>query len=127
MFKNIKDILPHKPLIRSTFDVYLSEDLLIYIKEPCVVEDTQGFFSLYFYPTDASDLTDTGYGNGKWFGYNRVFLRLNSHGFRSAERCVVLGALPDYPIARIRTGQFLREDGSPTRLWVWEGEVRFDE
>ena len=124
MFTNIEDIFPHKPLIRSTFDVYLNEDLLIYVKESCGVEDTRGRFFLLIYPTDASDLTRTRYG--KWYGYNRISLPLNSQGFRSAGRCVVLGALPDYPAARVRTGQYLvNEDGSTTRLW--EGEVRFDE
>ena len=42
------------------------------------------------------------------------------------ERPVAVRELPDYAIARIRTGQFLiNEDGSSTKLW--EGEVRFNE
>ena len=41
-------------------------------------------------------------------------------------RCLAKRSLPDYPIARIRTGQSLvNEDGSYTTLW--EGDIRFDE
>ena len=106
-----------KTLIRSTFDVYLDEKLLIYFKEPRGAEDVQEPFFLYVYPTDASELP----AHRKWLGYNRWSFRLGNRGFLLTGRCVTLRELPDYAIARIRTGQY-NDEGR-----LWEGEVRFDE
>ena len=117
-----KAILPRKPSIRSTFDVYLSENMLIYVKEPCGAEDVQKTFFLHVVPADASDLPD----HRKQHGFDNLDLRFNNYGIRSAEQCVARRELPDYAIASIRTGQYLgNEDGSYTHLW--EGEIRFDE
>ena len=106
-----------KTLIRSTFDVYLDEKFFIYSKEPCGAEDVREPFFLYVYPTDASELP----AHRKWLGYNKLSSRLGNRGFLLNGRCVTLQELPDYPIARIRTGQY-NDEGR-----LWEGEVRFDE
>ena len=124
MLKNIKPILPRKPSIRSTFDVHLSENKLIYFKEPCGAEDVQEIFFLHVYPANASDLPE----HRKQYGFDNLDFGFNSHSYelRSAEQCIAYRELPDYAITRIRTGQFLfNEDGSYTHLW--KGEIRFDE
>ncbi len=41
----------------------------------------------------------------------------NYHGFQDGARCGAVRDLPDYPIARIRTGQFIQGQG---RLWTSE-------
>ena len=111
-----------KPVIRSTFDVYLRENMLIYVKEPCGAEDVQETFFLHVDPVDASDLPK----RRKQYGFDNLDFRFNAHGFRSAERCVALRSLPDYDFTAISTGQFLfNEDGSFTG--IWGGQVRFDE
>ena len=115
-------ILPRKPLIRSTFDVYLLANTLIYFKEPCGAEDVQKPFFLHIVPVDVNDLPD----HRKQHGFDNLDFRFRDYSFSSNERCVARRELPDYPITRIRTGQFVgNEDGSYTHLW--EGEIRFDE
>ncbi len=127
--KNREEILTRDPSIRSTFDVYLSEDMLIYVKEPCGAEDMQETFFVHVVPADENDLPD----HRKQYGFGGFNFRFNDSGnhrswFRPAERyiCIAWRELPDYPITRVRTGQFLvNEDGSTEHLW--EGEIRFDE
>ena len=109
--------LTRKPSIRSTFAVHLSEDMLIYVKEPCGAGDVEATFFLHVDPADASDLPT----HHQRHGFDNLDFRFNDFGFRSAERCVAQHALPDYAITSIRTGQYTDEGR------VWEGEVRFDE
>ena len=103
--------------LRSTFDVHLSEDMLIYVKEPCGAEDVEATFFLHVDPADVSDLPT----HHQRHGFDNLDFRFNDFGFRSAERCVAQHALPDYAITSIRTGQYTDEGR------LWEGEVRFDE
>ena len=123
--RDLEAILTRKPSIRSTFDVHLTEDMLIYVKEPCGAEDVQESFFLHVAPVDVNDLPE----HRKQYGFDNLDFRFNDRGvrwLRSAERCIALRKLPDYPITRVRTGQFLvNEDGSTTHLWG--GEIRFDE
>ena len=80
-------------------------------------------------PADENDLPD----HRKRYGFGGFNFRFNDGGnrrswFRPADRriCIAWRELPDLPITRIRTGQFLvNEDGSTEHLW--EGEIRFDE
>ncbi len=122
MLKDIKPILPRKPSIRSTFDVYLREDMLIYFKEPCGAEDVQETFFVHVVPADENDLPD----HRKQYGFGGFNFRFRDYDLSLDKGCVALRKLPDYPITRVRTGQFLvNEDGSTTHLWG--GEIRFDE
>ena len=94
------------------FDVYLGEGKLIYFKVPCHAKDVEDIFFLHVYPSETSDLpgfpkkTDVG-------GFENLDFRFDASGVRSAERCVVLQALPDSEFARISTGQY-NDEG---RLW----------
>ena len=47
-----------EPAIRSTLDVYLRENTLVYAKEACVRADTEATFSLGLFPVDVNDLSD---------------------------------------------------------------------
>ena len=123
--RDLEEILTRKPSIRSTFDVHLTENMLIYVKESCGAEDVQGIFFLHIDPVDASDLPE----HRKQYSHDNLDFRFTDRGgrwSRSAEQCVALRELPDYDFTAIRTGQYLvREDRSTTRLW--EEEIRFDE
>ena len=122
MLKDIKPILPRKPSIRSTFDVYLRENILIYFKEPCGAEDMQETFFLHVVPADENDLPAHRQRNG----FDNLDFGFRYHSLSLDKGCVALRKLPDYPITRIRTGQFaVNEDDSYTNLW--EAEIRFDE
>ena len=110
MLTNLKPILPRKPLIRSSFDIHLREDMLVYVKDSCGAEDQSATFFLHVFPADVDDLPD----RRKRHGFDNLDFHFNSYGMRLAEQCVALHELPDYPIARIRTGQFSNEGT------VWE-------
>ena len=84
--------------------------------------DVRVFFFLHLIPVDVDDLPD----HRKQHGFDNLDFYFNNHELPLTERPVAVRELPDYAIARIRTGQSLaNEDGSTTPLW--EGEIRFDE
>ncbi len=89
------------PAARATFDVYISDGVLYYVKENCALADTEGFFYLHLFPADEGDLPDDrgGYGFD-----NRDFIFALRGGFFDG-KCITQAPLPDYPIDRIRTGQ----------------------
>ena len=59
-------------------------------------------------------------------GFDNLDFRFGEYRLPLTERPVAVRELPDYAIARIRTGQYLiNEDGSFTKLW--EGEVHLNE
>ena len=79
-------------------------------------------FFLHLYPVDAGDLPD----HGRRYGFDNLDFRFGEYRLPLTERPVAVRELPDYAIARIRTGQYLiNEDGSSTGLW--KGEVRLNE
>ena len=122
MLKDIKPILPRKPSIRSTFDVYLREDMLIYFKEPCGAEDVQETFFVHVVPADENDLPD----HRKQYGFGGFNFRFRDYDLSLDKGCVALLKLPNYAITRIRTGQFSSTRTAPPQH-LWEGEIRFDE
>ena len=111
-----------EPAVRADFDIYVNDNTLAYVKEPCAHADTEAVFFLHLVPADVADLP----AERKQYGFDNLDFRFNDYRIPQGERCVIVRELPDYAITRILTGQFLvNEDGSYTRLWG--GEVRFDE
>ena len=99
-----------KPLARSIFDVYLWNDALHYVKEQCETAAAGARFFLHVFPISLDDLPQ--YRRPYKFD-NRDF----AFGWRGGHfdgKCMTQAPLPDYPIARIRTGQFVRGEG---QLW----------
>ena len=135
MFRDIKPILPGEPLIRTTFDIYLHENMLVYFKEPCGAEDMQATFFLHYEPVDGDDLPADRQQYGfdgvhfnifkiQEYGVDRVNFNVSKIQVMSVEQCFAWQELPDYAIALFRTGQFLgNEDGSYANLW--REEIRF--
>ena len=100
------------PAAQSDFDVYMRGGVLAYLKEPCSEGDTDARFFLHIIPTDPADLpTDR-----REFGFANFDFRFADHGARSGDICVATLDLPDYPIERIRTGQFVSGDGAVWRV-----------
>ena len=121
-FQALKDELrkvatqPAKRIIRSVFDVYLDRNQLIYIKEGCRPGDTRARFFVHVTPVDAGDLP----APRRRYGFeNRNFSRAGLE--IGGQRCGVRQWLPNYPIRRIRTGQFVR-DAQGNYEHLWEGE-----
>ena len=83
---------------RATFDIYRVDGELVYIREPCAAEDTQARFFLHVFqengaPEAAGDTVNMDFD-------------FDDRGMRHDDRCVAVVPLPDYPVARVRTGQF---------------------
>ena len=105
------------PLIRSHFDVYLNNRLLIYIKERCDASDLDNTFFLAAFPVDNADLPE----DRRPHGFANLDFDFADYGFGGGERCVAVRDLPAYPIKRIHTGQLVPvEDGYHH---IWEGNA----
>ncbi len=103
------------PAIRSVFDVHLWENSLIYVKLEC---DLDARFFLHLFPVDADDLPD----HRKQHGFDNLDFSLDTYG----GACLAEVPLPEYEIAAVRTGQFVRTDNGDFRT-IWEGEISLDE
>ena len=105
-----------EPVIRSNFDVYLSENTLTYVKEPCARADTEARFFLHLYPVDANDLSIRRRQNG----FDNLDFDLDERGLIFDGKCMARIPLPEYDIARISTGQYVPVAGGFNRLWKEE-------
>ena len=108
---------PHAPragqlVVRSTFDVYLHDSWLSYVKPGCDRADFDPLFFLHVVPADAADLPQDRLAHG--------FDNLDFGGYAD-ESCAVWTKLPRYAVERIRTGQYLG-DGDGAHEVLWEGE-----
>ena len=109
-----------EPLAHSNFEIYLDkdgdEDVLIYFKrQPCAAEDTRASFFLHITPADARDLP----AHRREHGFDNWDFGFGGRGKAHGGRCAALSRLPDYPIERIRTGQYASEG----RIWQVEIEL----
>ena len=112
-----------QPLANAHFDIYLNDEgnqnILIYFKRPCAHEDAQDRFFLHITPADPRDIPadrqDHGFDNLD-FNHN------GSHVYALDDWCVAIIPLPDYPIDRIRTGQFVSGEGA-----IWRAEINLNE
>ena len=102
---------------QSTFDLHLVESALVFHRAPCSADDAEARFFLHFYPEDAADLPP----ERRNAGFENRDFAFGDYGDFFAEACLARVPLPDYPISRIRTGQF-RSGGEPS----WSAEVRPD-
>ena len=89
----------------GVFDLYLTENRLVYAKEPCAQADVRARFFLHVFPA----------------GEDREFDNLDfdfpNQGTLWEGTCLAAVTLPDYAIARLRTGQFIAGEGQ-----VWSVE-----
>ena len=107
-----------RPVIRSDWDVYLVENGLVYVKEPCASADTEARFFLALFPADGNDLP----GRRKQHGFDNLDFDFAERGGIFDGKCMAAAALPEYAIARIDTGQFVHVEGGFNHLW----EAGFD-
>ena len=101
-----------KPVIQSEFDVYLGEDELHYVKDPCIDDNTEDVFFLHIIPSDPSVLMKDRLPHG----FDNLDFFFGRHGVAFDDRCFTTVQLPPYDIARITTGQFVRHEGD-----LWRG------
>ena len=90
------------PIVRSGFDLYALDRMLIYVKEPCESGDLRGSFFLRFYPASPDDLPAV----WRWAGYEEARFRFLERGALFDGKCVALAPLPDYPVLNVQAYQF---------------------
>ena len=121
--KYISEIIESdEPLIRSDFDVWLNDNNLIYVKDHCREDDINNKFFLAVHPADENDLPNRYIQRG----FHNLDFNFERWDIQLDERCIAIRPLPDYDIARIYTGQFIRRaDGSYQH--IWESEIHLTE
>ena len=112
-----ESIASGEPAARSDFDIYLRENTLTYLKSPCGAADVQAQFFLHVVPEDVEDLP----AHRRQYGFDNLdFHYGGSAALAFGGICIAKRPLPDYPIVRIRTGQFTPDDG---KIWMAEFPV----
>ena len=116
-----ESIASGEPAARSDFDIYTGENTVSYLKSPCSAADVQAEFFLHVIPEDLEDLP----ADRRQYGFGGANFRYGIHygntaALAFAGQCIAQHPLPDYPIARIRTGQFTPEGD---QIWMAEFPV----
>ncbi len=107
-----------EPVLRSTFDIHLEGATLTYLKEPCVAEDVAAEFFLHVVPRNEADLPAV--RRRLQSSFDNLDFTFSRKGAIWDGKCLGVVTLPDYEIARIRTGQFIRDVGSKE---LWEAKI----
>ena len=96
-----RDALAGEPLARGEFDIHGAGRTLTYVRDGCTDEEAATPFFLHLYAEDDGDLPEV----RRAHGFDNLDAVLTGNVERVGESCVAIVDLPDYPIARIRTGQ----------------------
>ncbi len=99
-----------QPTASGYFALYRQGNKLHYVRESCAAGDTAAQFFLHIIPVDPDDLAP------EWRprGFENRDFDFATFGSHFAGRCLATVPLPDYPIAEIRTGQYVPSQGE---LW----------
>ena len=117
------------PDLAAYFDVWIHDGAVVYARDGCAPEDLAARFVLHIYPADPADLPEDRRGHGfdnRDFTLHDILPMYPRSSRRAAwerrgDRCAIRAPLPDYPIRRVRMGQFVRDSGA--RRGLWEGEI----
>lgn len=109
-----------EPLARTVFDIHVIDGALTYLKQPCERADTEEPFFLHVVPERASDLP----AERRSQGFDNLDFEFFLRGAHFDGNCIARVPLPDYPIASIRTGQFVSGEGEAwsANILNWEDE-----
>ena len=99
---------------RSEFDIYIDGNRILYHRESCSPADTEARFFLHLY-ADASALPE----DRARFGFANHDFWFADEGWRFDGRCVARVALPEHPVSRIATGQYIIGGEG-----LWRAEIR---
>ena len=124
------DATSRPPDLAARFDVRIHDGKVVYARAGCAPRDMAARFFLHVEAADPADLPEDrrrhGFDNRDfepramapvwpWPHPRPSWMRLD-------DRCLAAAPLPDYPVRRLRTGQFVRVDGGGWRN-LWEGEI----
>ena len=97
-----------QPVAQSQFALYLRDNALTYLKEPCAEGDVDARFFLHITPANPSDLP----APNRERGFANLDFWFNDHGARIGDICLATRELPAYAIDRVHTGQFVSGEGA---------------
>ena len=103
-----------QPTAAGHFRLYHDDRRLIYYRESCTAADTHARFFLHLFPTNNNDLPQS----RRQYGFDNLGFNFSEHGAHRNGKCLAAVPLPDYQIARIRTGQYLPGQGQ-----LWQTEI----
>ena len=107
----------HDAVSRSSFDIYIGDRELLYVKENgCVTPDDMHPFFLHVFPVDVNDLP----AEHRIYEVENLDFEFSEHMKMWDGGCYGRVPLPDYEISRVRTGQWIRGDD---RIWDVEFSV----
>ena len=105
------------PAARSGFDLYPGEAEIRYFRDPCAKDDLRARFFLHLTPESAAALPP----ERRHHGFDNLDFGFFAYGVRLEGKCLAIVPLPDYGIARLRTGQWAPGAGD-----LWEAVLRPD-
>ena len=91
-----------EPAAQSVYDLYLVDNALVYVKEPCAESDIASKFFLHVLPERVGDLP----ADRRESGYDNLDFDFLLHGAPLDGLCTARVPLPEYSVASVRTGQF---------------------
>ena len=106
-------IAEQQPWVYGPFNVYYSENKLVYARAECDEYDEAPRFNLHILPVNADDLPD----DRVEYGFDSLDFRFAEHKVPYGDGCAAVVALPDYEIEAVSTGQFIRGEG---QIWIRE-------
>ena len=106
-----------QPYVYGPFNVHYYENSLVYERAECDEYDAAPRFSLHILPVNADDLPDDRVEHG----FDSLDFRFAEHEIPYVDGCAASVELPDYEIAAVSTGQFIRGEGQ-----IWNREFRLD-
>ena len=107
------------PHIQSRWQVYLTDDRLVYVRKPCGQDDMDARFSLHLTPIHTEDLPR----ERRQHGFDNLDFDFDARGVQADGTCIAEVVLPAYDLLLLRTGQYVPvEDGFHH---VWEGDITF--
>ena len=125
----LAEVRGEHPVLEANFDVYVMEEknLLLYVNEECRGANADAKFFLHIYPIDPSDLPvhrrQYDFDNRDFSTKSRKVANVDYWDplpdrlvFMAPGYCAIYGELPGYPIAAIRTGQYISGEGE-----IWGG------
>ena len=95
-----KDASRGEPIIRAEYDIYRDGKWLVYAKEDCASEVAERRFQLRVFADEHA------VGDELSVGHYRANGNFGDRRRDGSADCVERARLPDYPIARLHTGQF---------------------
>ena len=101
----------NEPILRTRFDLYVTDDMLVLVKDRCTRADVRRPFFGSATPTRESDLHE----GRQPYGFNWFDLSFERHGAFDGDRCWLWRPWPSYGIRRLEFGQHIPDFGDTWR------------